>query len=222
MRLIGLTTIVGGVLGFLLAPFLVMVKYLTGWAIIPEPAWIGMVKPALGALLTFGTPVKLWVVYGVMYTAALVLMFGGVIALVREIKARTGRVQPKSLWIVVVGLCLVIVGDAIHTLTWHQNGLTTPTPGTNPIANTAYAVHMMGMNFVIVGSLATGIIGLRKRILAPWLAWLFLLVTPSAVLMSVTVLPTTPSGALALFSLGMIALGYSFAARKPVLAPHTA
>lgn len=175
MRPIGVATIVGGVLGLVLAPFMVMV-----------------------------------------------LMFTGAVGLLREIKTRTGHVQPRSLWLVVAGLCLVIVGDAIHTLTWHQNGLTTPTPGTNPIANTAYAVHMMGMNFVIVGTFATGVIGLRKRILVPWLAWLFLMVAPSAVLMSVTLLPTTPSGALALFSVGMIALGYSFAVGKPVLASRAA
>ena len=39
-----------------------------------------------------------------------------------------------------------------HTWTWHHHGLTTPTPGTNPVANTAYAVHMMGMNVIMVGS----------------------------------------------------------------------
>jgi len=41
-----------------------------------------------------------------------------------------------------------------------------------------------------------------------------ILIFPSAVLMSVTVLPTTPSGALVLFSLMMIAFGYSLNSKK--------
>jgi hypothetical protein len=84
----------------------------------------------------------------------------------------------------------------------------TPTPGTNPVANTAYAVHMMGMNFVMVGSMVVGVSALRRKVLAPWLAWSFVLIFPSAVVASITFLPTTPSGALWLFSVMMIACGY--------------
>lgn len=54
-------------------------------------------------------------------------------------------------------------------------------------------------------AMAGGALGL---LLAPWLAWSFLLVFPSAVVASTTVLPTTPSGALWLFSVVMIACGY--------------
>ncbi|MGH9897130.1 MAG: hypothetical protein ACREA0_35080, partial [bacterium] len=117
-------------------------------------------------------------------------------------------------WVLLAGFCLVIPGDAIHTATWHQHGLMTPTPGTNPVANTAYATHMMGMNLVMVGSMMLGIAALRRKFLAPWLAWLFVLIFPSAVLASVTLLPTTPSGALWLFSLMMVAMGYVMAAQK--------
>jgi len=74
---------------------------------------------------------------------------------------------------------------------------------------------MMGMNIVLVGSLMTGISALRKRLLAAWLAWLFVLVAPSAVAMSLTLLPTTPSGALWGFSLMMIALGCSLRFGRP-------
>ena len=59
---------------------------------------------------------------------------------------------------VVTGLVLVIPGDAIHSWTWHQNGLTVPTPGTNP--DRQYGVrraHDMGMNFVMLGTLVLGI-----------------------------------------------------------------
>lgn len=188
---------------------MVMVKYLTGWAVIPEPSWIGVVAPALGGLLTFSTPVGLWQVFGSLYTGALLLMSAGLLALAVQARERTGRVQPMGLWILMAGLCLVIAGDAVHTATWHQHGLTGPTPGTNPVANTAYAVHMMGMNLVMLGSLMTGVSALRRRLLAAWLAWLFVLIAPAAVALSLTLLPTTPSGGLWFFSLMMIALGYS-------------
>jgi hypothetical protein len=214
----GYAAIAGGVLGMVLAPIMVMVKYLTGWAVIPEPSWIEVVRPALGLMLTFATPVQLWVVYGSIYTMALLLMFVGLLALAAQSRRLRGRVEPRGLWILIAGLCLVIVGDCVHTLTWHQNGLTVPTPGTNPIANTAYAVHMMGMNIVLVGSAMTGISALRRRLLPSWLAWLFILIAPGAVAMSLTLLPTTPSGALWLFSLTMIILGYHLRSnRSPVL-----
>jgi hypothetical protein len=213
-RYAGFAAIVGGALGIMLAPIMVIVKYMTGWSVIPKPAWISFVQPALGSLLSFTTPIGLWVAYGRLYTLALVLMFLGLLALYAQTGNHRGRVGATGYWVLLVGLCLVIAGDAIHTATWHQNGLTTPTQGTNVVANTTYAIHMMGMNFVMVGSLMVGISALRKRFMAPWLAWLFVLTFPSAVLASVTFLPTTPSGALWLFSLMMIAVGYSMAAHK--------
>lgn len=74
---------------------------------------------------------------------------------------------------------------------------------------------MMGMNLVLIGSLVTGVAALRRRLLASWLAWLFVLVAPSAVVLSLTLLPTTPSGGLWMFSLMMIAVGYSLRNESP-------
>lgn len=53
----GYAAMVGGALGIVLAPIMVIVKYMTGWAIIPEPKWISSVQSAMGALLEFTTPV---------------------------------------------------------------------------------------------------------------------------------------------------------------------
>jgi hypothetical protein len=211
---VGYVAIAGGAMGLLLAPIMVIIKYMTGWAIIPEPAWVGVAQNALGGLLQFATPPALWMAYGSVYTLALVLMLIGFVGLSGQSRDAQGRLHTKGYWIVLMGLCLVIPGDAIHTWTWHQNGLTTPTPGTNPVANAAYAVHMMGMNFVMVGAMTVGVSALRRRFLTPWLAWTFVLIFPSAVVASMTVLPTTPSGALWLFSVMMIACGYFLATGK--------
>ena len=205
---VGCAAIVGGVMGLLLAPVMVIIKYMTGWAIIPEPMWVGVAQEALGGLLQFATPPGLWTTYGSLYTLALLLMLVGLVGLSGQCRDARGRLHTKGYWIVLVGLCLVIPGDAVHSWTWHQNGLITPTPGTNPVANTAYTVHMMGMNLIMVGAMTVGVSALRRRFLAPWLAWTFVLMLPSAVVASTTVLPTTPSGALWLFSLMMIACGY--------------
>jgi hypothetical protein len=201
-------------MGILLAPFMVIIKYMTGWSVIPEPGWVGAAEEVLGGLLQFAPPSGLWMAYGSAYTMALLLMLGGLVGLSFEMRDARGRVHSSGYWIVLVGLILVIPGDAIHTWTWHQNGLATPTPGTNPLANTAYAVHMMGMNFVMAGSMVLGVSALRRKFLAPWLAWSFVLIFPAAVLASTTVLPTTPSGALWLFSVMMIACGYFLATGK--------
>ena len=207
-RYTGYCAMAGGALGILLAPVMVTIKYMTGWAIIPEPFWVETVQQTLGRLLQFATPPGLWTAYGSAYTIALVLMFVGLIGLSSPLRDSQGRMHTKGYWILIAGFCMVIPGDAIHTWTWSQNGLTVPTPGTNPLANTAYAVHMMGMNFVMVGSLTVGVSALRKKFLAPWLAWSFVLVFPSAVVASTTLLPTTPSGALWLFSIMMVVCGY--------------
>jgi hypothetical protein len=205
--MLGAATVVGGVLGVVLAPIMVAIKYLTGWAVIPEPFWIAPAAPMLSRMLAFGSPAQLWVLYGSFYTVALLLMLAGLLSLITQLRHHWPGQKPWGLWLLVGGLTVVIGGDAVHTLTWHQHGLTVPTPGTNPIANTGYAVHMMGMNVMLAGSLITGLAALRKHFLPRSLAWLFVSVAPSAVVISLTLLPTSPSGGLWMFSATMIVFG---------------
>ena len=205
---VGYCALVGGTLGLLIAPVMVTIKYMTGWDIIAKPFWVEPSQRALGGLFPTATPPELWMAYGTAYTIALLLMFVGLLGLSDQMRDTQGRIRTKGYWILLAGFCMVIPGDAIHTWTWSQNGLTIPTPGTNPVANTAYAIHMMGVNCVMVGSMIVGVSALRKKFLSPWLAWLFVLIFPSAVLASTTLLPTTPSGALWLFSILMVVCGY--------------
>lgn len=200
----------GGALAVALAPPLVAIKYMTGWAIIPEPFWVPAVRAWLSASFPSATPAQLWMGFGTAYSVALLLLLGGLIVLAPHLQGRS-LAQRASYWLVVGGLALVLPGDAIHSWTWHQHGLTIPTPGSNPVANTAYAAHMMGMNLLMGGSLVLGITALRRRTLARWVAGLFVAVFPAAVLASVVVLPTTPSGALWLFSLLIGSCGYFLA-----------
>jgi hypothetical protein len=205
---IGYAAIAGGALGLALAPVMVIIKYMTGWNVIPQPSWVAPAEDALGPLLQFGPPPALWMAYGSVYTLALVLMLASLIGMSAHLRDARGRVHSVGYWILIAGLCMVIPGDAIHSWTWHQNGLTTPTPGTNPLANTAYAVHMMGMNFIMAGSMTIGVSALRRKFLPPWLAWSYVAIFPAAVLASITILPTTPSGALWWFSVMMIVCGW--------------
>jgi hypothetical protein len=212
----GYSALAGGAFGLALAPVMVAIKYMTGWAVIPEPTWVPVARTSLHDWFHPTTPAQLWMAFGSGYTVALLLMLIGVVGMRRQMMRAPSRLLRLGYWVLVGGICLVIPGDAIHTWTWHQHGLTTPTPGTNPLANTAYAVHMMGMNFVMLGSLLVGLTALRRKYLARWLAVSFLLVFPSAVLASVTVLPTTPSGALWFFSAVMMAYGYGLVSGEPV------
>lgn len=208
MKLLGLLAMAGGALGLALAPPLVAIKYMTGWAIVPEPFWVPAARAWLAAAFPASTPAELWTGFGTVYSIALILILGGLGALAPHLTRGQPRAQRVGFWLVLGGLVLVLPGDAIHSWTWHQNGLTIPTPGTNPLANTAYAVHMMGMNFIMAGTLTLGITGLRRRTLAPWLAWMFVLVFPAALFASGLLLPTTPSGALWLFCVLMALCGY--------------
>ena len=198
-------------MGLLLAPVMVTIKYMTGWAVIPQPLWVEAARRALADFSSFADPKDLWMAYGSAYTVALAFMLLGFGAVADRLRDDRGKIQSKGLMLVFVGLGMVIVGDAVHTWTWHQNGLTTPTPGTNPLANTAYAVHMMGMNFVMAGSMWVGISALRRKYMPRWLAIGFVAIFPSAIVASVTLLPTTPSGALWMFSVLMVACGYQLA-----------
>lgn len=207
-RRMGVLAALGGALSLALAPIMVAIKYMTGWAIIPEPGWVEPARRLLVRMFPSTEPPLLWTAFGSAYTVALLLVLGGLLGLRRPLGATGSRSQRTGYWVVVLGLIMVIPGDAIHSWTWHQHGLTTPTPGTNPLANTAYAVHMMGMNLVMVGSMVLGVSALRRRSLAPWAAWAFAGTLPAAILASVTLLPTTPSGALWLFSSVMLIAGY--------------
>lgn len=209
-RWIGYLAMAGGAAALALAPFMVAIKYMTGWRIVPEPFWVPGVRAWLAATFPETTPAQLWTLFGTGFSIALLLMLAGVVGLAPLLKGRT-RAQRAGYWLLAGGLALVLPGDAIHSWTWHQNGLTTPTPGTNPIANTAYAAHMMGMNFVMVGSLLLGITALRQRTLAPWIGAMFALLFPAALVASLALLPTTPSGALWLFSVLMGVCGYRVA-----------
>jgi hypothetical protein len=206
-RWVGLAALFGGGLGLVLAPFMVAIKYMTGWAIVPEPFWVPTVTTWLVATFPGTTPAALWTGFGTGYSLALALTLVGVLGFGSWLRGRP-RALRAGYWLLAAGLALVLPGDAIHSWTWHQNGLTVPTPGTNPVANTAYAAHMMGMNFVMVGSLVMGVAALRRRTLPPWLAWMLVLVVPAALFASLILLPTTPSGALWLFSLLVGVCGY--------------
>ena len=70
---LGYAAMVGGAMGLVLAPIMVIIKYMTGWAVVPEPIWVGAAQEALGGLLQFTTPPGLWMAYGSVYTMALVL-----------------------------------------------------------------------------------------------------------------------------------------------------
>jgi hypothetical protein len=202
--------LLGGAIALALAPVMVAIKYMTGWAIIPEPPWVPTVTSALTATFPGATPAELWTSFGTFYSVGLGCMLVGLLGLAPKLRGRTTG-QQAGYWLIAGGLALVLPGDAIHSWTWHQNGLTVPTPGTNPLANTAYAVHMMGMNFVMLGSLLLGVTALRRATLAPVVAWLFALVFPAALLASLVLLPTTPSGALWLLSVLMVVYGYRVA-----------
>ena len=135
-RWIGYLTLVGGVMAVALAPPMVAIKYMTGWAVIPEPFWVPAGKAWLAATFPGKTPPELWTSFGTGYSVALLLMLGGLLALAPHLKGKS-RVQQTGYWMLAGGLAVVLPGDAIHSWTWHRSGLTIPTPGSDPLAELA-------------------------------------------------------------------------------------
>jgi hypothetical protein len=80
----------------MLAPIMVIVKYMTGWAIVPKPAWVNWAQGTLQPLLAFSSPPGLWIVYGTGYTIALVLMLVGMVALSGALRDERGRFHTRA------------------------------------------------------------------------------------------------------------------------------
>lgn len=210
-RRAGLAAVAGGLLALAVTPFMVIVKYSTGWAIVPEPAWVALVRPAVEPLVTFGTPVQLWVFYGLLYSLSLVLMGSGLLGL-RSKSVAASRAWSGSLWVLLAGLSLVLAGDAVHTATWHLGGATIPRANLNPVASAGISIEYLGIPMVFASSFVLGLIALRGAMLPPAVSLLLLAVAPGGVLLTVTQLPAMPSGALAILSVAMIVFGCSLAA----------
>ena len=60
----GLAAVAGGVIALVVTPFMVLIKYSAGWSIVPEPAWARIARPIVEPLVSFATPVELWIVGG--------------------------------------------------------------------------------------------------------------------------------------------------------------
>ena len=196
----------GGLGMLVLAPLLVVVKYRTGWAIIPEPGWVAPLDRSLPEWWQAASPPLLWRWCGTAYALFLGLTVAGWWR-VRPRFTPLGRWSRLGHVLLVVGLLLVLGGDLVHSWTWARSGITTPTPGTDPLPNTAYAVHMMGMNLVMVGTMLLGIRLLRVGRGARALGWAHCAVFPAAAIISSTVVPTTPSGGLGWFAVVGVMLG---------------
>jgi hypothetical protein len=104
---IGFLAMVGGAATLLLAPFMVAIKYMTGWRIIPEPFWVPGFRAWLAATFPGATPAELWQHFGTGYSVALAAMLIGVIGLAPVFKGRT-RAQRAGYWLVAVGLAALL------------------------------------------------------------------------------------------------------------------
>lgn len=219
IRRAGLAAMLGGLLALAVTPLQVLVKYATGWAIIPEPAWVGLARSALLPLVSFATPVQLWIVYGALYTLSLALMASGLLAL-------RARVAAPAAWrlalaALVAALFAVAIGDALHTASWHWGGEQLPRANLNPVASAGISVEYLGLPLLFAASLALGIASLRGARLPRLLALLLVAVAPGGVALTVTLLPAMPGGPLAVFAVAMIGLGAFLrsAPRAPLPAP---
>jgi len=206
--------LVAGVLALVLGPILVAVKYQTGWRVIPIPSWLEA-SGLLDVLNDLAPATQLWTWVGMAYSVTLAVLLLGFVRWRAALGSDIDLYARLAYATAAIGLAMTLGGDAVHSALWHRTGITIPTPGSDPLPNRAYAIHMMGMNLLMIGSLALGIVRLRRGATPRWLSWGLIAVLPSGILASLTWLPTTPSGALWWFHLLMVLV----AAKRPLAPP---
>ena len=97
-RWLGQVTIAGSVVALTLAPVMVAIEYMTGWAIVPAPFWVPAAEGMLAAAFPAATPAELWMGFGTVYSAGLTLLFAGLVGLAPFCGGARARSRPATGW----------------------------------------------------------------------------------------------------------------------------
>ena len=113
IRWSGPAAILGGVLGVLLTPVLTFAGWMEapGGVVTPPMAWARAVEPVVMPLVTFGTPVDAYYLYGRMVFPIYSLFLVGLLG-VRACLARcTDRAAERAFRVALVGLTMSLAGN---------------------------------------------------------------------------------------------------------------
>ena len=160
---VGYSAIVGGIMGLLLAPVMVIIKYMTGWAIIPEPMWVRAAQEALGGLLVCNAR---WVVDDVRQPLYLcVVPHAG--RLCRVVRSEPRCSRPTSHKGVLDRPCGTVHGDSRRCdplVDVAPAWLDHPDARHEPVGQHGVCGTHTGMNLIMVGATTAG----DGRVAAPF------------------------------------------------------
>ena len=215
LRLAGLATILGGILGIVLSPLLTAAYHLTpDGATETAPPWEPVLGNLAGPLLTFAAPTAVYETYG----ALACFVFAGLLAGVLGLRARrrsasgasAGRLERWGFRAAVAGLTLNLLGNVGDY--WLGRPET--------LDFLAFLVGtVIGLLVLAVGFAVLGIAALRTGAPSRVVAWSFLLWLPAAIVVSELGVNNIPGGPLLPLSLVGMVLGHHLLSVTPVDPP---
>lgn len=195
---IGLAAVVAGVIGLLTLPVITVAYARTDDGAGTDPAWGDDVRELLRPMVSFAEPDTVYSAYGKVYFLVLLGLLVGLLALSR---ARGGGMSGAERWgfrLSIAGIILNLVGIVTDYTVFEDS----------VVENVGFAAgSLLGLLFLVVGSVMLGIVWLRSAGAPRLGAWLLLLALPGMVLLGLLGFGNLPSMPLAWFCIAWLALG---------------
>lgn len=186
----GLAAILGGLLAILLtAPF--ASAYFAGYPGIDRPPfWLPLLKPALRPLITFATPVQVYLVYGRVFDLAYLLFLPAAFGLHHLHQGSRNRIEKWGFGLLVVGLLATFVGVA----------------GDYWADGAGFFIELVGLLVLAIGVTLYGVALLQTQVMPGGCAWLLVACGPSTLVFSLLI-GHIPSGPTFPFAISWVMVG---------------
>ena len=200
----GLAAILGGLTAIILTAPLVCAYFSAYPGYNVPPFWIHSLKPALGSLLTFASPVVVYNVYGRIFDLVYLLFLPAAFGLHHLHQGASFRVEKWGFRILATGLLATFIGVAGD---YWANGA-------------GFFIELLGLLTLAIGATLYGVALLQSKVIPSWCAWLLVACGPVAFvfvpLAGLQSLPTFlyaislgfPEGPTFLFAIAWLIVGY--------------
>ena len=158
---------IGGFLAIILTPPFAIAYYSAYPGFDIPPFWIALLRPTLGPMLSFSSPITVYNVYGRVFNLVYLLMLPGVFGLHSLHQNTPGRAEKWGFYLQVVGLVATLIGVADD---YWADGVT-------------FILELSGLLILSIGATLYGVAILRSKIIPGWCGWLLVSCLPGVFVM---------------------------------------